>query len=406
MPARKPRLRSRKPAAGRSPKNARAPKKAKSSSRKSARNLKLQAHKPGSQRAQKKVRTRRTGKPSSPKSQSKSPRKVAVARPLPVQPEEILFRVEGKMSTFGGPHDLGMSPDEGLAFFTKADLQNPKYAYLFLPAPPPGTSGLGRRLNPDQYYFACRWNYAETSREFLRRALARVENPANGRAVDARPVDWGPHPSTGRVADLSPGLAAALGLDTDDVVRITISARRAIAVKPSLRMKRAGHGSSNPDTKPVIKQFLKSPNCSCRNGASIDKIVLHCTEGSLSSAVAEFQKADGRQVSAHYVIDRNGDIYQMVSDSDRSNHCMGANQNSIGIEHVAGETDPLTAPQAAASAALIRWLLQQYHIPRTNIFGHDFAPGYSRPGGTSCPDRLFGPVHSQATIAAWVEANV
>ena len=406
MPARKPRLRSRKPATGRSPQKSRVTKKAKSSSRKSARNHKLQAHKSSSQRAQKKVRTRRTGKPSPRKSQSKSPRKVAVARPLPVQPEEILFRVEGKMSTFGGPHDLGMSPDEGLALFTKADLQNPKYAYLFLPAPPPGTSGLGRRLNPDQYYFACRWNYAETSREFLRRALARVENPANGRAVDARPVDWGPHPSTGRVADLSPGLAAALGLDTDDIVRITISARRAIAVKPSLRMKRAGHGSSNPHTKPAIKQFIKSPNCSCRNGASIDKIVLHCTEGSLASAVAEFQKADGRQVSAHYVIDRNGDIYQMVSDSDRSNHCIGANQNSIGIEHVAGETDPLTAPQAAASAALIRWLLQQYHIPRTNIFGHDFAPGYSRPGGTSCPDHLFGPVHSQATIAAWVQVNV
>jgi len=314
--------------------------------------------------------------------------------------------VEGKMSTFGGPHDLGMAANEDLALFTKADLQNSKYAYLFLPAPPPGTSGLGRRLKPDQYYFACRWNYAETPREFLRRALARVENPVNGRAVDARPVDWGPHPSTGRVADLSPGLAAALGLDTDDIVRITISARRAIPVKPSLRMSRPGHGSSNPHAKPVIKQFIKSPHCSCRNGASIDKIVLHCTEGSLASALAEFQKADGRQVSAHYVIDRNGDVYQMVSDSDRSNHCMGANQNSIGIEHVGSETDPLTAPQAAASAALIRWLLQQYHIPRTNIFGHDFAPGYSRPGGTSCPDRLFGPVHSQAAIAAWVEANV
>jgi hypothetical protein len=327
-------------------------------------------------------------------------------RPLPAQPEEILFRVEGKMSTFGGPHDLGMAANEDLALFTKADLQNPKYAYLFLPAPPPGTSGLGRRLNPDRYYFACRWNYAETPREFLRRALARVENPVNGRAVDARPVDWGPHPSTGRVADLSPGLAAALGLDTDDIVRITISARRAIPVKPSLRISRAGHGSSNPHTKPVVKQFIKSPHCSCRNGASIDKIVLHCTEGSLASALAEFQKTDGRQVSAHYVIDRNGDIYQMVSDSDRSNHCMGANQNSIGIEHVGSETDSLTAPQAAASAALIRWLLEQYHIPRTNIFGHDFAPGYRRPGGTSCPDKLFGTVHSQSTIAAWVEANV
>ena len=342
--------------------------------------------------------TPRAGKPQA--------RKTITARALPAQPEKILFQVEGKMSTFGGPQDSGMAANEDLALFAKADLQNPKYAYLFLPAPPPGTSGLGRRLNPDQYYFACRWNYADTPKEFLRRALARVENPANGRAVDARPVDWGPNASTGRVADLSPGLAAALSLDTDDIVRITIAARRAIPVKASLKKSRVGHGSSNPHAKPVIKQFIKSPNCSCRNGANIDKIVLHCTEGSLASALAEFQKSDGRQVSAHYVIDRNGDIYQMVSDTDRSNHCMGANQNSIGIEHVGSETDSLTAPQAAASVALIRWLLEQYHIPRTSIFGHDFAPGYCRPGGTSCPDKLFGPVHSQSTVAAWVEANV
>lgn len=169
----------------------------------------------------------------------KSPKKKAAAkRPQRKKPakqriqavEEILFRVEGKMSTFGGPRDTGMSTDEGLALFNPADLQDPKYSYLFLPTPPPGTTGLGRRLNPDKYYFACRWNYNDTPREFLKRALARVENPANGRAADARPVDWGPHISTGRVADLSPGLAAALGLQTDAVVRITISALRAIPV--------------------------------------------------------------------------------------------------------------------------------------------------------------------------------
>src|SRR5438067_2308856 len=365
---------------------------------------KLKSRKAATRRSPQKA-PKRT-KAASRKSQSKPPRKIAAVRPLPAQPEEILFRVEGKMSTFGGPHDLGMAANEDVALFSKADLQNPKYTYLFLPASPPGTSGLGRRLNPDQYYFACRCDYAATPKEFLRRALARVENPANGRAADARPVDWGPHPSTGRVADLSPGLAAALGLNTDDIVRITISARRAIPIKPTLAMKRAGHGSSNPHLKPPIKQFIQSPNRSSRNGARIDKVVLHCTEGSLASAVAEFQNADGRQVSAHYVIDRNGDIYQMVSDSDRSNHCMGANQNSIGIEHVGSETDSLAAPQVAASAALIRWLIEQYCIPRTKIFGHDFAPGYCRPGGTSCPDKLFGLVHSQSTIAAWVEANV
>src|SRR5579885_3858436 len=117
-------------------------------------------------------------------------------RPSSSPNQRILFRVEGKMSTFGGPLDFGMAPDEGLALFDKSDLTNPSYSYLFLPAPPPGTSGLGRRLNPDRYYFACRWNYADTPREFLRRALARVENPVNGRAAEARPVDWGPHPST------------------------------------------------------------------------------------------------------------------------------------------------------------------------------------------------------------------
>jgi len=96
-----------------------------------------------------------------------------------IQPvEEILFRVEGKMSTFGGPKDTGMSADEGLALFSQADLQNPKYSYLFLPTQPPATTPLGRRLNPEKYYFACRWNYNETPREFLKRALARVENPA------------------------------------------------------------------------------------------------------------------------------------------------------------------------------------------------------------------------------------
>ena len=150
---------------------------------------------------------------------------------------KILFQVEGKMSTFGGPHDLGIGPTENLALFDKRDLEDPKFSYLFLPDSPPGTSGLGRQLNPDRYYLACRWNYAETSKDFLQNSLARVENLQNGRAADARPVDWGPRAATGRVADLSPGLAAALGLNTDDLVRITIGARSAIPVtsKPGKR---------------------------------------------------------------------------------------------------------------------------------------------------------------------------
>lgn len=340
----------------------------------------------------------------------KNPPRVAARRPNNPGPK-MLFQVEGKMSTFGGPHDLGMNPNEDLALFTKLDLEDPKYAYLFLPASPPGTTGLGRRLNPEKYYFACRWKYGETSKQFLRGSLARVENPETGRSADARPVDWGPAETTGRVADLSPGLAGVLGLNTDDVVKITVAAERAIPVEEEEEMKdasdRVGHGTSNPNPKPVIKEFVESPNHSSRNGVQIDKVVLHCTEASLQSTLDHFQDPGGNNpVSAHYVIDRNGDVYQTVRDSDAAWHCKGANSGSIGIEHVGSETDVIAKAQAESSAALIRWLLEQYHVPPGSVFGHDFTPGYNKPGGTSCPDKLFGAAHTQATIAAWVEANV
>jgi N-acetyl-anhydromuramyl-L-alanine amidase AmpD len=121
------------------------------------------------------------------------------------------------------------------------------------------------------------------------------------------------------------------------------------------------------------------------------------TEASLNATIEEFKNANGRQVSAHYVIDDNGDIYQMVQDSERTNHARGANRNSIGIEHVRAADQPIADEQVAASAALIRWLLAQYGIPRSEIYGHDFAPGYDHSrGGTSCPE----------TVANWVANNV
>src|SRR6266700_2766554 len=167
MPPSRRKPKSSKRATRRSPQKPRAPKTTKSSPRKSAHKRSLGSGRVSRPRSQRKFPGRQTRK-SARRKPPKLGTKVGVVRPLPAQPEEILFRVEGKMSTFGGPQDLGMAADEDLALFTKADLQNPKYAYLFLPAPPPGTSGLGRRLNPDRYYFACRWNYPETPKEFLR----------------------------------------------------------------------------------------------------------------------------------------------------------------------------------------------------------------------------------------------
>jgi hypothetical protein len=166
-----------------------------------------------------------------------------------------------------------------------------------------------------------------------------------------------------------------------------------------------GHGTSKAAAKPPIKQFIQSPNRSSRNGTKIKTIILHCTEGpTAKSAINEFLNPGGRRVSAHYVVDRNGDIYQMVADSEIANHCKGANQDSIGIEHVGLMAQELAGAQTTATVQLIAYLKEQYGVGGDQIFGHDFAPKYTG-GGTSCPDHLFGGGHTQQAIVDWLKKN-
>lgn len=119
----------------------------------------------------------------------------------------------GKCSWFGGPHDTGVGPHEGLALVHSAR-QLPD---LFLPD---NGLGLARRLDPDKFFLAMRWDYRVYPASWLLQHTVTVS--AHGRSFDAQPVDWGPNVRTGRIADLSPGLLKALGIDTDGLVTITI----------------------------------------------------------------------------------------------------------------------------------------------------------------------------------------
>lgn len=122
----------------------------------------------------------------------------------------------GKVSWFGGPEDTGVSADEGLAFIYEVE----DAPHLFLPAQPPGTTGLARRLDPDQFFIACRWDYDDYPKPSLLKHMALVRSPKTGKSFAAFPADWGPHESTGRVADISKGLMDALGITTDDEVEV------------------------------------------------------------------------------------------------------------------------------------------------------------------------------------------
>jgi hypothetical protein len=115
--------------------------------------------------------------------------------------------------------------DEGLAFLYDVSDK----PILFLPYQPEGTTGLARRLNPNMPYVACRWDYNITSKDMLAGnhvAVVRSEFAS----FFAMPADWGPHESTDRIADISPGLLSLLGIKTDDTVEVIYPAFKGMDV--------------------------------------------------------------------------------------------------------------------------------------------------------------------------------
>ena len=151
-----------------------------------------------------------------------------------------MMKLRGKVSWFGGPDDTGVSPSEGLAFIYDID----DAPHLFLPKQPAGTTGLARRLNPNARYVACRWDYDQYPKPSLLEYTALVRSVLTDKAVEAYPADWGPHVDTDRVADISPGLMAELGLETDDEVEITYPFKRIGRRKMTYRsiVISSGHG--------------------------------------------------------------------------------------------------------------------------------------------------------------------
>lgn len=163
------------------------------------------------------------------------------------------------------------------------------------------------------------------------------------------------------------------------------------------------HGTSEQPPKPAIADFIASPNISSRNGERIRRIIMHYTTSrNVQGTIAWFQNPASK-VSAHYVIGRDGKIYQMVRDSDKVWHAKNANADSIGIEHSAAPGDAMTAEQTLSSVALVRWLLSEYKLPKTAIHGHRYTP--ENAGTTDCPDHLFGSA-SESAITQWVDANI
>jgi beta-N-acetylhexosaminidase len=76
---------------------------------------------------------------------------------------------------------------------------------------------------------------------------------------------------------------------------------------------------------------------------------------------------------AHFIVDRDGTIYQLVRTNVMCRHTVGLNWAAIGIEHV-GLSDAQVlgdAAQMRSSLALTVWLMARYHVPLANVIGHN-----------------------------------
>lgn len=105
-------------------------------------------------------------------------------------------------------------------------------------------------------------------------------------------------------------------------------------------------------------------------------------------------------VCAHFVIDRDGTIYQVVPLALMCRHTVGLNHTAIGIEHV-GTSDHQVlgnSPQMRASLRLTRWLRCREAIAVRNVIGH--AESLSSPHHRELVARLARQTHADFPRAA------
>ncbi|MCL1635833.1 N-acetylmuramoyl-L-alanine amidase [Luteimonas sp. SX5] len=163
-----------------------------------------------------------------------------------------------------------------------------------------------------------------------------------------------------------------------------------------------------PPRNPMA-QWVPSPNHEPRRPILI---VLHATEqdGVQESLDTLRTGNSGGPVSAHYLLGRDGGLYQLVSDDLRAWHAgpgrwgtiTDVNSVSIGIELDNDGESPFPPEQIAGLLRLLDDLCERHGIPRTQIVAHaDFAPTRKRDPGRLFPWKQL----ADAGFGRWPDAD-
>lgn len=127
--------------------------------------------------------------------------------------------------------------------------------------------------------------------------------------------------------------------------------------------------------------FVGTTNMSMRRPNYV--IIHHTAQNSCEQTLKTFTVKGNREVSAHYVICKDGTVYHMLNDLLRSHHAgiskwgntTDLNSSSIGIELDNNGFESFTESQINSLIILLGRLKNAYGIPTANFIGHgDIAP--------------------------------
>ncbi len=136
----------------------------------------------------------------------------------------------------------------------------------------------------------------------------------------------------------------------------------------------------------LVHREAPSPNWNERK-LPISMVVLHYTGMESAAAALERMCDPAAEVSAHYMIDEDGTVTQLVDEAKRAWHAgrsswrgeTDVNSASIGIELVNPGHEfgyrPFPDAQIGALLPLLADIVKRHDIPRANVVGHsDVAP--------------------------------
>jgi N-acetylmuramoyl-L-alanine amidase len=132
--------------------------------------------------------------------------------------------------------------------------------------------------------------------------------------------------------------------------------------------------------KPIPSEWVGTVNFNLRKP---NYVVIHYTAQDSAAQTLRTFTLVKPQVSAHYVVAKNGKVYHMLNDYMRAWHAGVAkwgnvtdmNSCSIGIELDNKGNEPFTTQQMNSLLALLTQLKRTYNIPTANFIGHqDIAP--------------------------------